>query len=65
MSRRPIESSFNCQTILAWVHDPSRVLAKPWFVDDVPTLYATVKAQTPKAFARHGVFLAASELASV
>lgn len=49
----------------AWVNEPGRFLDEVWFVDDVPALYETTKAQTPKAFVRHGVFLAASELASV
>jgi transcriptional regulator with XRE-family HTH domain len=49
----------------AWVNEPGRFLDEVWFVDDVPALYKTTKAQTPKAFVRHGVFLAASELASV
>ena len=49
----------------AWVNEPGRFLDEVWFVDDVPALHETARAQTPKAFARHGVFLAASELASV
>ena len=49
----------------AWVNDPSRVLIDPWFVDDVPALRDKTVAETPPAFARHGVFLAGSELASV
>lgn len=48
-----------------WVHDQSRVLTDPWFVDDVPAVFDKTVAETPSAFARHGVFLAASELASV
>ena len=49
----------------SWVHDESRVLAEPWFVDDVPALFDRTVAETPPAFVRHGVFIAASELASV
>lgn len=49
----------------AWAHEPGRVLAEPWFVDDLPALRKKTAADTPKAFARHNVFLAASELASV
>jgi transcriptional regulator with XRE-family HTH domain len=49
----------------AWVYDLGRVLTDPWFVDDVPALLEATVAETPKAFARHGVFLVASELASV
>ncbi len=49
----------------AWIRDPDRVLAEPWFVDDLPALREQTEADTPPAFAHHGVYLAASELASV
>ncbi len=49
----------------SWVNDPSRTLTEPWFVDDVPALREQTVQDTPPAFARHGVFLAAAELASV
>lgn len=49
----------------AWIHDKSRLLPDPWFVDDVPELFDQTVAETPSAFARHGVFIAASELASI
>ena len=48
-----------------WVSDPSRVLADSWFVDDVTALFDKTVAETPSAFVRHGVFIAASELASL
>jgi transcriptional regulator with XRE-family HTH domain len=43
-----------------WVRAPSRVLKEPWIVSPYTDL-----ATVPKAFRRHGVLLAASELASV
>ena len=49
----------------SWVNDPSRTLTEPWFVDDVPALRGQTVKDTPPAFARHGVYLAATELASV
>jgi len=43
-----------------WVREPSRVLTKAWLVSPY-----TDPAEVPAAFRRHGVHLAASELASV
>lgn len=43
-----------------WVRDPSRTLGEPWVVSP----YTDPEA-VPKAFHRHGVHMAASELASV
>lgn len=44
----------------SWVREPSRVLTEPWTVSPYTDL-----ADVPTAFRRHGVLLAASELASV
>ncbi|MHB1599735.1 MAG: helix-turn-helix domain-containing protein [Acidimicrobiales bacterium] len=44
----------------SWVREPSRVLTEPWVVSP-----HTDPADAPRAFRRHGVLLAASELASV
>ena len=44
----------------AWVGDPSRVLLEEWVVSPY-----TDPGEVPSAFRRHGVLLAASELASV
>lgn len=46
--------------IPGWVHDPWRTLAEPWAV--TPYIDAS---EVPPALLRHGVMLAASELASV
>ena len=43
-----------------WVADPARTLSKLWHVTGYTDL-----AEVPEAFLRHGVALAASELASV
>ncbi len=43
-----------------WVHEPSRVLKESWVVSPYTDLRTV-----PKAFRRHGVLLAASELESV
>lgn len=43
-----------------WVREPSRRLSEPWLVSPF-----TDPQTVPKAFRRHGVLLAASELASV
>ena len=47
-----------------WVRVPERV-ADGWYVDDVPALAEHIRAHTPPAFRRHGVWLDAAELASV
>ncbi len=44
----------------SWVREPSRALKEPWLVSPHTDL-----ASVPKIFKRHGVLLAASELASV
>lgn len=49
----------------SWVREESRVLASRWYVDDTPGLAELNLAETPPALLRHGVVLAASELASV
>lgn len=48
-----------------WLTTPDRRLADPWFVDDLPSERERIKAETPPAFARRGVYLSASELVSV
>ena len=40
-------------------------LDDPWFVDKDPKFHGQAKKESPKAFAKRNVFLAASELASV
>lgn len=47
----------------AWVHDPARALSEPWTPD--PYAGDDIEADTPAALRRHGVLLAAGELASV
>ncbi len=41
------------------------VLAEPWFVDELAATREAALATTPPSFARRGVIIAASELASV
>ena len=48
-----------------WITAGDRRLAEPWFVDDLPEAREAVLATTPASFSRRGVFLAATELASV
>lgn len=43
----------------------NRRLAERWFVDDLPAAREAALATTPPSFARRGVIIAASELASV
>jgi transcriptional regulator with XRE-family HTH domain len=47
-----------------WLTDPARRTPEPWYVDGGAPR-AELRAQTPRELARRGVFLAASELASV
>jgi transcriptional regulator with XRE-family HTH domain len=49
----------------SWVREGTRALQDRWFVDDTPGLAELNVAETPAALLRHGVVLAASELASV
>ncbi len=49
----------------SWLDLPDYRLAEPWDVEGVPSLRARARRRTPPAIARHGVFLAASELTSV
>lgn len=49
----------------AWIDREGRSLAEQWFVDDSPYARQHDRDQTPAAFLRHGVVLAATELASV
>ena len=48
----------------AWLDDPDRKCAPPFDVEPVPELRAAVRAATPPACARHGVYLHPDELAS-
>lgn len=48
-----------------WLAQPAWTLAEPWDVEPVPGLRAAARRATPRPIARHGVFLAASELASL
>ena len=48
----------------AWARDPGRD-AGGWWVEDLPELRAAVRKATPAAFARHGVWIDATELESV
>lgn len=47
-----------------WLDDAGWTLDVGWDVEPVPSLRSAARRATPKAIARHGVFLAASELAS-
>ena len=47
------------------VTQPSRTVRPAWDVEPLPRLQAVARASTPRALARHGVYLAASELSSV
>jgi transcriptional regulator with XRE-family HTH domain len=49
----------------SWVLEENRALKGRWYVDDTPGLAELNLAETPPALLRHGVVLAASELASV
>lgn len=48
-----------------WVRTPQRTLTEPWDVEPLASLRPAARKATPKAIARHGIYLAASELASV
>lgn len=48
-----------------WVRAPERTLEPAWDVEPLPELRAAARETTPRAFARHGVFVAASEFESV
>lgn len=49
----------------AWLDLPDYRLTQPWDVEDVPSLRDQARRDTPSGIARHGVYLAAAELASV
>lgn len=49
----------------SWVREDARALKSRWYVDDTPELAELNLNETPPALLRHGVVLAASELASV
>ncbi len=48
-----------------WVTEPSRILTQPWDVEQVASLQSAARSDTPKAIARHGIYLAAAELSSI
>jgi transcriptional regulator with XRE-family HTH domain len=48
-----------------WVRTPQRTLTEPWDVEPLASLRPAARKATPKAIARHGIYLPASELASV
>ena len=48
-----------------WVRTPQRTLTEPWHVEPLVSLRPAARKATPKAIARHGIYLAASELESV
>jgi hypothetical protein len=49
----------------AWTLDPSRFLERFWFVSSVAGFRAIAIAQSPAAFRRRGIFIAASSLQRV
>lgn len=48
-----------------WTSEPARTLHEPWYVEDLPEARERTREETPASFARHRVFLSATELASV
>lgn len=48
----------------AWVNDPHRTSQHPWYIDTYEAAQQYAREHTPPAFARHNVYLAASELDS-
>jgi transcriptional regulator with XRE-family HTH domain len=48
-----------------WVNDPARVLKPFWYLSNNPALHDWEFTTVPAAFMRHGVLVAAEELASV
>jgi hypothetical protein len=48
-----------------WLDDPPFTLSEPWDVEELPVLRARARETTPESIARHGVYLAEKELASV
>jgi transcriptional regulator with XRE-family HTH domain len=50
--------------IPTWATDPGRD-AHGWWVEDLPAIRDRIRAATPPAFVRHGIWLDGSELASV
>lgn len=49
----------------SWTVEPSRFLARFWFVSDVEGFRALLLAQSPAAFRRRGVFVSAGSLERV
>jgi len=49
----------------AWLDASAYRLDPPWDVEVIPALQSKARRQTPRAVARHGVFLRAAELASM
>lgn len=48
-----------------WVREPERILEEPWDVEPLAKLQSLARRATPRVIARHGVYLAESELLSV
>ena len=48
-----------------WVNDPARVLKPFWYLSKNPSLHDWEFVTAPAAFVRHGVLVAAEELASI
>jgi transcriptional regulator with XRE-family HTH domain len=46
-----------------WATDPTRD-ARDWWLEDLPAIRELVRARTPAAFSRHGIWLDRDELAS-
>lgn len=55
------------ETAPPWTAEPDRTATEPWVLNPFPedeVLAKLIRANTPPAFARHGVFVDASDLAS-
>jgi transcriptional regulator with XRE-family HTH domain len=48
-----------------WLDLPDYRLEEPWDVEVIPDLQVQARARTPRAIARHGIFLAAAQLESI
>lgn len=49
----------------SWIQDPERFSTEPWDVEPLPSLQHQARLNTPRAIARHNVFVEASFFASV
>lgn len=59
-----VEHDLDGLPIPDWATDPNRN-AHDWWVEDLPAVRDRVRAATPPAFSRHGIWLDGAELASV